>query len=64
MGISRTLIDNSDLESSTIARYDCIVPGTTGADTVDPDFLVGLGNGYGYSKVISRNLIKQIYSLT
>ena len=56
IGISRTLIDNSDLESSSIARYDCIVPGTTAADTVDPDFLVGLGPGYGYSKVLlSRN---------
>ena len=51
VGISRTLVDNSDLEHSTIARFDCIVPGTTDAATVDPDFLVGLGTGYGYSKV-------------
>ena len=52
MGISRTFIDNSDLESSTIARYDCLAPGATDADTVDQDFLVGIGSGYGYSKVI------------
>ena len=50
MGISRTFIDNSALESSAIARYDCLAPGAT--DAVDQDFLVGIGSGYGYSKVI------------
>ncbi len=38
IGITRSLVDNTDLENSLIARFDCINPGETSG--VDADFLV------------------------
>lgn len=48
VGISRTLVDNSDLELSAIGRMKCTVPGTT--TDVDSDLIIGQNEGYGYTK--------------
>lgn len=50
VGISRTFIDNTALEHSVIARYECVRPGTTDTTLIDSDFLVGIGSSYGYTK--------------
>ena len=41
VGISRSYIDNSDLEFSAIGRMKCTNPGTTGT-SVDADLIIGL----------------------
>lgn len=48
IGISRTFIDNSELEFSLIGRMECTEPGNTAE--IDADFLVGVENKYGYSR--------------
>lgn len=48
IGISRTYVDNSDLEFSLIGRMECTEPGSRAA-TVEP-FLVGIPSTYGYTR--------------
>ncbi len=44
VGVTRSVVDNSDLEFSLIGRMSCVVPGSTAADDsdVEADFLVRL----------------------
>ena len=42
IGISRSYVDNSDLEFSAIGRMKCTPPGTTDSTLVDPDLIFGL----------------------
>ncbi len=60
IGISRTLIDNSDLEFSLIGRMECTQAGETNSEIVDSDFLIGLDtDSYGYTKDNCENLAKE-----
>jgi hypothetical protein len=49
VGLSRTVIDNSALGWSAIARQNCLIPGDRNPTWTDADLNYGVSFNYGYS---------------
>jgi hypothetical protein len=59
VSLTRTVIDNRDLEWSAIAPAKCITPGTRDPRWVDADLLYGVDPNYGYSKDACNAITKR-----
>ena len=59
VGLSRTVIDNTDLGWSAIARSQCVVPGERNPPWVDADLNYGVSFNYGYTADSCAMISKQ-----
>ena len=54
MGLSRTVIDNKDLQWSAIGKIQCVNPGDRDPKWVDADLNYGIDNRFAIENIITK----------